>query len=210
VQTSIGMDVTEAVFYFIDQLNCSENTGGQDLHNSAESRGQKRHLELDSQCLSRRYVQRALKRATPPTGATTDAMVGAAAGVTALVGNSSVRAARAEAINRAGSGNVGVHDPGDVGGQPANEMVCTQRILVEDHPAVIAQTELMHQIGDPDVADMVTDTSASLVGSDDIDIYADIVEALNSRREERAVNTSKRKWQRKMRNTHSSPSILFK
>ena len=73
---------------------------------------------------------------------------------------------------------------------------------------ILAIMELMHQIGDPDVADMVTDTSASLVGSDDIDIYADIVEALNSQREERAVNTSKRK--RKMRNTHSSPSILFR
>jgi hypothetical protein len=96
------MDVTEAVatvFDFIDQLNCSENTGGQDLRNSVESRGQKRHLELDSQCLSRRYVQRALKRAAPPAGATTDALVGAAAGATALVGNSSVSvAARVTAL----------------------------------------------------------------------------------------------------------------
>ena len=75
---------------------------------------------------------------------------------------------------------------------------------------MISQTDQMHQIGNPDVAAMVTDTSASLVDIDDIDIYADIVEALNSQREERAVNISKRKWQRKMRNTHSSPSILFR
>ena len=64
--------------------------------------------------------------------------------------------------------------------------------------------------GNPDVAAMVTDATTSLVDIDDVDMYADIVEALNSQREERAVNTSKRKWQRKMRNTHSSPSMLFR
>ena len=50
---------------------------------------------------------------------------------------------------------VGVHDPGDVGGQPVNEMECSQRILVEDYPAVISQTEQMHQICNPDVTAMV-------------------------------------------------------
>jgi hypothetical protein len=49
--------------------------------------------QLDSQCLSRRYVQRACKRAAPPAGATTDALVGAAAVATAVEGNSLERAA---------------------------------------------------------------------------------------------------------------------
>jgi hypothetical protein len=44
------MEVAEAVvnvFDFIDQLNCSENTDVQHLHNSAENRGHKRHREVD-------------------------------------------------------------------------------------------------------------------------------------------------------------------
>ena len=47
--------------------------------------------QLDSQCLSRRYVQRACKRAANVQ--TTDALVGAAAGATAVEGNSLERAA---------------------------------------------------------------------------------------------------------------------
>jgi len=50
MQTPIGMEVTEAVanaLEIIDRLNCSGNTDGQHLLTSTESRGHKRHREVD-------------------------------------------------------------------------------------------------------------------------------------------------------------------
>jgi len=109
------MEVTEAVanvLEFIDRLNCSGHTDGQHLLASTESRGHKRHREvdicgddseravssgyveqLDSQPLRWLYVQRARKRAAGTAGASTEPAVGAAAGDNVLVGSSSVRAA---------------------------------------------------------------------------------------------------------------------
>jgi len=54
--------------------------------------------------------------------------------------------------------------------------------LIEDSAAVISPAEQMHQIYNPDVATMVNDISESLMDNE-LDIYADIVEAPSSRME---------------------------
>jgi len=106
-------------------------------------------------------------------------------------------------------GNVGVLDLREVGGLPGNEIMHALPLsqVTDKYAVSITQSGHVCQVQNDNVyigpnitnAAMMVAESNMIVMDSEMDIYADIVEASPSAQSENKANTSKRRWQRKMR-----------